>query len=376
MPFRPFVRSLFAISSIALLFGSAGSAQHSTAKPVRGGAPDHTAHQTRPIQLGVSGGNVGDLANGYCCSGTLGALVTDGHNQFILSNTHVFAGDTVAGGNGKSAAVGDEINQAGLIDVGCRYNQADVVANLSDWAEFGAFNIDAAIAKVQAGDVRTDGSILEIGTIANTTAAASVGQAVKKSGRTTGLTASTISGLNATLNVGYTDECAGNSFTVSYTGQILIDNRGSRFLNSGDSGSRMVENTAVNPRAVGLLYAGSSSIAVANPIGDVLQHFKVTMVGGTASVTGTTAAETGPGSKQGLAAAIAVQERHGRELLAVPGAIGHAVGVGNSPVIKILVQEITPRTRSAAPRQLEGIPVVLEEVGEVKGMPFCSKRIR
>jgi hypothetical protein len=375
MHFRPFVRSLFAMCSIALLFGSAGSAQHSTAKPVRGGAPDHKAHQTRPIQLGVSGGNVGDLANGYCCSGTLGALVTDGRNQFILSNTHVFAGDTVAGGNGKSAAIGDEINQAGLIDVGCRYNKDDVVANLSEWADFGAHNIDAAIAKVQAGDVRSDGAILEIGTIANTTVAASIGQAVKKSGRTTGLTASSISGLNATLSVGYTDECAGNSFTVSYTGQILIDNKGSRFLNSGDSGSLMVENTAVNPRAVGLLYAGSSSIAVANPIDDVLNFFKVDMVGGTASAAGTTA-PTGPTSTKGLAAAIAVQERHGRELLSVPGAIGHAVGVGNSPVIKILVQEITPRAQSAAPRQLEGIPVILEEVGEVKGMPFCSKRIR
>src|SRR4029078_9502481 len=98
----------------------------------------------------------------------------------------------------------------------------------------------------------------------------------------------------------------------------------------------MGENTAVNPRAVGLLYAGSSSIAVANPIDDVLNFFKVDMVGCTASAAGATA-ETGPTGKKGLAAAIAVQERHGRELLSVPGAIGHAVGVGNSPVIKILV---------------------------------------
>ena len=136
----------------------------------------------------------------------------------------------------------------------------------------------------------------------------------------------------------------------------------------------MVEDVAVNPRAVGLLYAGSSSIAVANPIDDVLAHFNVSMVGGVASAGAITAPETGPGSKRGLAAAIAVQERHGRELLAVPGAIGHAVGAGNSPVIKILVQDITPRAQAAAPRQLEGFPVVLEAVGQVKGMPFCSKR--
>ena len=367
------LRSVLAMTALALLLGSQGAAQQSAAKPGRG-SNDHKARQARPIQLGVSGGNSGDLANGFCCSGTLGALVTDGRNQFILSNTHVFAGDAVVGGNGKVAAVGDDINQSGLIDVGCQVIAADMVADLSEWATFGQFNIDAAIAQVRTGQVRTDGAILEVGPIANTTAQAFVGQGVKKSGRTTGLTKSSVSGLNATLNVGYTDECAGNSFTVQYTGQILISNRASRFLNSGDSGSLMVEDVATSPRAVGLLYAGSSSIAVANPINDVLNHFGVTMVGGPASAGASTAAEEGPGSKRGLAAAIAVQQRHGREMLSVPGAIGHAVGTGNSPVLKILVTEITPRAQAAAPRQFEGIPVILEEVGEVKGMPFCSKR--
>jgi hypothetical protein len=123
-----------------------------------------------------------------------------------------------------------------------------------------------------------------------------------------------------------------------------------------------------------LLYAGSSSIAVANPIDDVLNHFGVSMVGGAASAGASTAAESGPTSKKGLAAAIAVQERNARALMNVPGAVGHAVGVGNRPVLKVLIQQITPRARAAAPRQIEGIPVVLEEVGEVKGMPFCSKR--
>jgi hypothetical protein len=367
------LRTGLSMTILALLLGTHGAAQQNAARPSKGGA-DHKARQPRPIQLGVSGGNAGDLANGYCCSGTLGALVTDGRRQFILSNTHVFAGDAVTGGNGKVAAAGDDINQSGLIDVGCRVIAADMVADLTDWATFGQFNVDAAIAEVRAGQVRTDGSILEIGPIANTTAQAFLGQAVMKSGRTTGFTTSSVSGLNATINVGYTDECAGNSFTVQYTGQIVVGNRGSRFLNSGDSGSLMVEEVAANPRAVGLLYAGSSSVAIANPIDDVLNHFGVTMVGGPASAGAITPAEQGPGSKKGLAAAIAVQQRHGREMLNVPGAIGHAVGAGNSPVLKILVTEITPRSRAAAPRQFEGVPVVLEEVGEVKGMPFCSKR--
>lgn len=368
----PLSRLVLVGVSFSFLLSTAGVAQQSMARPSKGA--DHRARQARPIQLGVSGGNSADSANGYCCSGTLGALVTDGQRQFILSNTHVFAGDAVRGGNGRVASVGDDINQAGLIDVGCRVVAADMVADLSEWAQFGSGNVDAAIAEVRAGQVRTDGAILEIGTLANTTAQAFVGQAVKKSGRTTGLTASSVSGLNATINVGYTDECAGNSFTVQYTGQILISNKGSRFLNSGDSGSVMVENVAVNPRAVGLLYAGSSSIAVANPIDDVLNHFNVSMVGGAASAGAGTADENGPGSKRGLAAAIAAQNRNSRALMNVPGAIGHAVGAGASPVLKILVTEITPRAQSAAPRQIDGFPVVLEEVGDVRGMPFCSKR--
>src|SRR5688572_31965589 len=36
---------------------------------------NHKVRQERPIQLGTSGGNATDIANGFCCSGTLGALV-------------------------------------------------------------------------------------------------------------------------------------------------------------------------------------------------------------------------------------------------------------------------------------------------------------
>ena len=371
MTCRVFVRLAGIVVALLLTVSIDGSAQHGMARPAKGS--DHKARQPRPIQLGVSGGNASDIANGFCCSGTLGALVTDGQKQYILSNTHVFAGDVTSGGNGRISSVGDDIDQSGLIDAACQYVANDIVADVAEWAPFGQFNIDAAIAEARPNQVRSDGAILEIGTIANTTAAAFAGQGVKKSGRTTGLTRSSISGLNATVSVGYTDECAGNNFTVSYTGQLLIGNNGSRFLNSGDSGSLMVEDVTTNPRAVGLLFAGSSSIAVANPINDVLNHFGVSMVGGTASASASVA-ETGPTSARGLARAIAIQERHGRELLAVPGAVGHAVGVGNSPVIKVLVQQLTPRSQALAPRQLEGVPVVLEEVGEIRGMPFCSKQ--
>jgi hypothetical protein len=248
-----------------------------------GGGTSHTAKQTPPISLGTSGGSVTDLANGFCCSGTLGSLVTKGGTQYILSNSHVFAGDVVSGGNGKVAAIGDDVTQPGYVDNNCSASNTNHVADVSSLSTLyppnSTPNVDCAIAQVVPGMVRTDGAILEVGTISHSTAAAFVGQAVKKSGRTTGLTRSSISGLNATVSVGYDTECGGTAFTKTFTGQIIVSNRHSGFLNSGDSGSLMVEDVTTNPRAVGLLFAGSSSTAVANPINDDLAKLGVTMVG-------------------------------------------------------------------------------------------------
>lgn len=249
-------------------------------KPVSVPKVSHTAIQEPPIQLGTSGGWRYDLANGYCCGGTLGSLVQIGGIQYILSNYHVFQSDIVPGGNGRVAKTGDPIIQPGLIDVGCNAGNAQKIATLDIHSSLPDSNVDASIAEVVSGMVRTDGAILEIGTISKNTVAASLKKAVKKSGRTTGLTRSTISGLNGTVSVAYDNECAGGSaFTKTFTGQIIISNRASKFLAGGDSGSLMVEDVSNNPRAVGLLFAGSSTLAVANPIGEVLSFFDATMVG-------------------------------------------------------------------------------------------------
>jgi hypothetical protein len=252
----------------------------SFAKPGGGGGTSHTAKQTPPIQLGTSGGWGKDLANGYCCGGTLGSLVSIGGVQHILSNYHVFEADIVAGGNNTTAQTGDAVIQPGLIDINCTVANSQTVATLVKKSSLPGSNVDCSVAKVVSGQVRSDGAILEIGTISASTVNAALNQAVKKSGRTTGLTHSTISGLNATISVAYDNECAGGAaFTKTFSGQIVIANKGSRFLNSGDSGSLMVEDVTSNPRAVGLLFAGSSSTAIANPIGQVLSFLGATMVG-------------------------------------------------------------------------------------------------
>jgi hypothetical protein len=253
---------------------------HALLRTLRVPKVSHTAKQTTPIQLGTSGSWGYDLANGYCCGGTLGSLVQIGGTQYILSNYHVFESDIVSGGNGKVANTGDPIIQPGLIDVRCNASKAQTVATLVKSSSLPDSNVDASIAQVVPGMVRSDGAILEIGTISSQTVAVSINQAVKKSGRTTGLTRSKISGLNATVSVIYDDECAGDTaFTKIFTGQIIISNRGSKFIAGGDSGSLMVEDVTTNPRAVGLLFAGSSTLAVANPINEVLSFLGATMVG-------------------------------------------------------------------------------------------------
>ena len=245
-----------------------------------GGGVDHKAKQTLPIKLGTSGGWGKDLANGYCCGGTLGSLVLIGGKQHILSNYHVLEADIVSGGNGTTATTGDAVIQPALIDINCTAANGQAVATLVKKSLLPGSNVDAAVAEVVPGAVASDGSILAIGPISSQTVGAAIGQAVKKSGRTTGFTRSSVSGLNATVNITYENECAGGTaFTKTFTGQIVIGNRRSQFLAGGDSGSLMVEDVATRPRAVGLLFAGSTSTAIANPIGQVLQALGATMVG-------------------------------------------------------------------------------------------------
>jgi hypothetical protein len=208
----------------------------------------------------------------------------------VLSNYHVLYSDIVNGGNSRVASAGDPVVQPGLIDVSCNANNAQNVASLV--ANGGTLPdagnpdaVDAGIASVTSGMVDETGAILNVGTISASTVGASVGQAVKKMGRTTGLTRSTVSAINGSFSITYANECAGGtSFSQSYSGQVVISNPSCNFQNGGDSGSLLLEDVTTNPRAVGLCFAGSSictqsSIAIANPIGDVLNKLGATMVG-------------------------------------------------------------------------------------------------
>jgi hypothetical protein len=141
--------------------------------------------------------------------------------------------------------------------------------------------VDAGIAEIAAGQVDLSGNILDLGPVGATSIAAappsatigvpSLGQAVGKSGRTTGLTCSNIQSLNVTILVNYDASCGATSpaFTAYFTNQVTIS--GGTFSAGGDSGSLVVDTGT--SRAIGLLYGGNSTSTVANPIQDVITAF-------------------------------------------------------------------------------------------------------
>src|SRR4029079_2937284 len=142
-----------------------------------------------------------------------------------------------------------------------------IVADFTRAAALGS-NVDAAVAQLRTGQMDSSGFIEDVGVPSSTIASPSVGLGVAKSGRTTGFTTGTIASINTSVNVQYTRDCGGGKkFVVSYTNQVVINS--STFSAGGDSGSLIVTNNAShNP--VALLYAGSSTSTIGNPIGEVL----------------------------------------------------------------------------------------------------------
>jgi hypothetical protein len=359
---------VFAFVATLLLFGSL-----LTPGLADGGAN----HRVRNLHLGVSGGNVNDHSNAFCCSGTLGSLVTDGTNQYILSNNHVLA-------RSDQAVAGEDVSQPGLIDRNCGI--ATLVADFTGAAPLGS-NVDAAVAQLRVGGMDPTGFIEDIGVPSGTTVSPSVGLGVAKSGRTTGFTTGTISSINTSVSVQYQKGCnQGKKFTVSYTNQVVINS--STFSAGGDSGSLIVTNN-VSHNPVALLYAGSSTTTIGNPIGEVLTKLGTalgrtfTFIGGTGGGGG--AAPT-PGQGQGRGRsgrepfipglenlmqqlpeqaadrASAVLENHRANLMFQPGVMGAGVGLSGradgEAAIVIYVNKDSS-ARPILPDNLEGIPVTV-----------------
>lgn len=260
-------------------------------------AQGYTARE-RPIRPGISIGHYNITA------GTLGVVVYSSiHNaEFLLSNNHVFA-DTNAG------VYGDPIYQPGPYDGG---DGTDIVATLTSAVEIGfgpkppengddvcpiaetyakvgnalakSFGrktrvyvgrsyeatdswinyIDAALARPVPG-MEVAKEIKTIGAVITRSVDAEIGMRVMKSGRTTEVTTGEIVLTNATVKVDY-----GKDVPAIFDKQII-----SGYMSKGgDSGSLLITDEA-EPKAVGLLFAGSNVATIYNPIDLVLEAFGV-----------------------------------------------------------------------------------------------------
>ncbi len=237
------------------------------ASPAEGGdGADPTRGFERPVPIGVSTGHP-DVS-----AGTIGARVTDGSRTFALSNNHVAAASN--GGN-----EGDPLLQPGRVDGG--RDPDDAIATLFDFEPLhfcGAMGctpnrIDAAIALTspeELGNATPEGGY---GTPRARTVEAEVGLEVQKFGRTTGLTVGRVTGIHATIDVGYRDGVG------RFEEQIVISGNG--FSAGGDSGSLIVTKGRMlaDRRPVGLLFAGATGTTLANPIDLVLDRFGVRIDG-------------------------------------------------------------------------------------------------
>ena len=239
-------------------------------------SPDRTK-RWRPAPGGVSIGHY------QVTAGTLGCLVYKNGEPLILSNNHVLA-------NVNEAQIGDPILQPGAYDGGTV--EEDELAKLYNFVEIKILGpspcsvakaivnignflarllgretrliafaglegnlVDCAIAKPNKdGDV--DNTILEVDGISGELEP-EVGMRVKKSGRTSGLTHGQVKqvGVTANVNVGkgrmalFTDQCAMGAMSQP-----------------GDSGSIILSE---DNKCVGLLFAGSDIITIANKYSNV-----------------------------------------------------------------------------------------------------------
>lgn len=330
----------------------------------------HDGFCDRPIQMGVSISNT--TSSPIIYAGTAGMRVRSFANpnlKFILSNNHVLG----AGGadlcpneadiypppmtwalQPGSADLGFDPGNDPTYLVGVDFNYVPLDFTL------GAQNkVDAAIAYTTPSFASTE--ILGLGQPNPVLGVATVGMALTKSGRTSGVTTGTVLAVNATVNVNYGSACG----TARFTGQVITS---AGLGTGGDSGSVVLEQGSNTP--VGLYFAGSATSGIMNPILDVYLALRVFVD------TDTPAAMIFEADLQNQAASLPVdnritllkkiQARHQARFLAVQGVRGVGIGLdesGSEPVLVVFGEKITPALRRAIPKSVEGSPVRLIESG-------------
>jgi hypothetical protein len=205
----------------------------------------------RPVQPGYSCGH------GLISAGTIGGIFLDDRNKpVILSNNHVIANENLA-------KVGDLIYQPGPSDYAKKDSNA--IGKLFKYVRLKRKDNDqdSAIARIN-GSLLSSNMISDIYPQINNRltgfAQAKIGQTVQKCGRTTGYTTGRVLGLNASFSIRY-------DFGMARFNKCIVLSAMSK---GGDSGSIIQD---MDGNAIGLLFAGSEKVTIANPIDIVRERY-------------------------------------------------------------------------------------------------------
>lgn len=208
----------------------------------------------RPAAPGISCGHL------WVTAGTIGGVFEDREGDLIiLSNNHVLAAEN-RGRRGHMAIQPGRYDGGGTRDrIGLlKYFRPLITTRGKVWDAYHrrrvyGYNVeDSAIAVIDRAELVTD-VIKEIGQINGFNDALVVNETVKKTGRTTGYTTGQVIGLNADVRVNY------SMGTLRFKDCILTTD----MSDGGDSGSLLVDGSN---NAAGLLFAGSPTVTVHNPI--------------------------------------------------------------------------------------------------------------
>jgi len=236
--------------------------------------PQILKRRMRPCPSGFSIGNVRVTA------GTLGTVVYDflpgatvdppgpglgtPAKFYVLSNNHVLA-------DSNRAQPGSPIVQPGVFDGGT--DPADRIATLDRFITIqfapqiplDRHNnvVDCALGAVEFQDATREQYFSGAPRAWRRKANMAVGDLVKKTGRTTNISFGRIIAVDATIDVNY-----GTAGTARFKDQILTTNISA----GGDSGSLV---TSLDNVAVGLLFAGSSTVTIANHVENVRALLRV-----------------------------------------------------------------------------------------------------
>ncbi|MFP4344151.1 MAG: trypsin-like peptidase domain-containing protein [Anaerolineales bacterium] len=240
----------------------------------------------RPAMPGLSVGHFSGA------TGTFGLLVEREGSPYILSNNHVLA-------SCNDAQIGDPILQPGPLDGGtledqiaeltefepldfgvkqgeCQFTET-LAAALNTLAKWGGSHHRLQSVQQTAGENRLDAALARpldpalvnpamLGQVVPAgVGMTTLGERVRKWGRTTGYTEGTVQQIDVTAQVDY------NGRMVYFVDQIIT----SRMSSRGDSGSGILD---MEDNAVGLLFAGSERVTLFTPVNRVLARFGVQLV--------------------------------------------------------------------------------------------------